>query len=716
MGMNRNWKSIILVISSFFALSASISAAPGDLDPTFGNGGKRTDWAGFASGVAIQPDGKIVVVGDPNLCCRSDIDFRVARYNPDGSPDTTFGGGTGRVTTDFNGNHDESEDLILQPDGKIIVAGWTILQSNSNLVSLAVARYNPDGSLDTTFGGGSGKVQTALGYFGTGRTDVALQPDGKILAVLGEFDFNDNNYGLLVRYNADGSPDTSFGNGGSVLSQYAMFSVTVQPADGKIVVNENGYYTPFDPPRIARFNTNGSLDTAFGSDGRVTVPAGVEFSSLAIDSAGKIVTAGGSVNGSTFEFTLVRFNGDGSPDSSFDGDGIVTTPSLQWANSIVIQSDSKIVAAGYGQGPGNYDLALARYNSNGSLDNTFGGGDGITTVDFNNSSDFGAAVALDSQGRVVVVGETGPVGGSVSIFAIARFLGDPTPTCANPIDCPDFFVRQHYLDFLNREPDAPGLAHWINEITICSDVANQLPGETQAQCIDRKRVNTSGAFYLSNEFQNSANFLIRVNWGSLGKDRAIGRKCIVGQHNALDAVCRPLYSDYVADMAKLTQGIVVNDQLDPNVINANKRNFVTEFVMRPGFLAEYPNAMTPDAYVDKLAQTTGIALSAQERQDLIAKVQTQGRAAVLFDIVDGTITIAGGQLVFNTRYGQAYYDQEFNPAFVFVEYLGYLRRNPDQAGYDHWLGKLNLYGNFVDAEMVRAFIVSDEYRGRFGSN
>ena len=89
---------------------------------------------------------------------------------------------------------------------------------------------------------------------------------------------------------------------------------------------------------------------------------------------------------------------------------------------------------------------------------------------------------------------------------------------------------------------------------------------------------------------------------------------------------------------------------------------------------------------------------------------------MLYKMVDGTTTLDGGFLRFDTRYGKAYYDQEFNPVFVFVEYLGYLRRNPDQAGYDHWLGKLKLYGNFVDAEMVRAFIVSDEYRGRFGSN
>jgi N-acetylneuraminic acid mutarotase len=285
---------------------------------------------------------------------------------------------------------------------------------------------------------------------------------------------------------------------------------------------------------------------------------------------------------------------------------------------------------------------------------------------------------------------------------------------ANPIDDSQFFVRQHYRDFLGREADAPGEAHWTGEITMCGESANRLPGETETQCIDRKRTNTSGAFYLSNEFQNSANFLIRVNWGSLGQDRAPGRKCIEGQHSALDAVCNPLYSQYLSDLATLTQGIVVNDQLNPDAINANKHDFVTQFVTRSNFLSAYPDTMTAGEYVDKLSQTTGIALTTQERADLIAEATTAGgRASVLYKIVDGTTTIDGGLLRFDTRYGKAYYDQEFNPVFVFVEYLGYLRRNPDQAGYDHWLGKLNFYGNFVDAEMVRAFIVSHEYRNRF---
>jgi uncharacterized protein DUF4214 len=286
---------------------------------------------------------------------------------------------------------------------------------------------------------------------------------------------------------------------------------------------------------------------------------------------------------------------------------------------------------------------------------------------------------------------------------------------SNRIDDPHFVVHQHYRDFLGREPDAPGQAHWTGEITMCSDPANRFPGETEAQCIDRKRVNTSGAFYLSNEFQNSANFLIRVNWGSLGQDRAPGRKCIEGQNSALDAVCNPLYSQYLSDMTALTQGIVANDQLDPNAINMNRHNFVAQFVTRPDFLAAYPETMTGAEYVDKLSQTTGVPLTTQERSDLIAEAAIAGgRASVLYKMVDGTTTLDGGFLRFDTRYGKAYYEQKFNPVFVFVEYLGYLRRNPDQAGYDHWLGKLTFYGNFVNAEMVRSFIVSDEYRRRFG--
>jgi hypothetical protein len=168
-------------------------------------------------------------------------------------------------------------------------------------------------------------------------------------------------------------------------------------------------------------------------------------------------------------------------------------------------------------------------------------------------------------------------------------------------------------------------------------------------------------------------------------------------------------------MATITQGIVVNDALDAARINANKQAFVTAFVQRADFRAVY-DALNNTQFVDKLFQTTGISPSSAERQALIDGLNsgTETRASVVFKIVDGTTTTTGGLLVFNTSYGQAFYNQEFDSTFVMMEYLGYLRRNPDQAGYDFWLSKLRLYGNWVDAQMVLAFIISPEYKSRFG--
>ena len=309
--------------------------------------------------------------------------------------------------------------------------------------------------------------------------------------------------------------------------------------------------------------------------------------------------------------------------------------------------------------------------------------------------------------------------GSVKVKPVRLRPGTTTPIT---IDDSDFFVQQQYIDFLRRFPDAPGFAHWLGEITQCSDAANRLPGETVAQCTDRKRTNTSGAFYLSNEFQNSANFLIRINWGSLGQAR---NGCnIVVNGTTYPAICNPLYSQYVADLATLTQGIVVNNALVPSQMTANRISFANAFIGRTAFTNVY-GSLNDTQYVDTLAQATGVALTAQERSDLIGQAGapgaactgftgfTSGRACVLYKIVDGTTTDSNGGFVFNTRYGQAYYQAQFNPVFVFVQYLAYLRRNPDTDGYDHWFGKLSFYGNFVDAEMVRSFIVSDEYRGRF---
>jgi len=167
-------------------------------------------------------------------------------------------------------------------------------------------------------------------------------------------------------------------------------------------------------------------------------------------------------------------------------------------------------------------------------------------------------------------------------------------------------------------------------------------------------------------------------------------------------------------MSQLAQGIVVNDKLAPDVINTNKHAFVDGFVNRSEFKAIY-DSLSNQQFVDKLFATTGIAPTDAERSTLVNGLNSgaESRSSVVFQVVDGTQTVAEGALIFNTRYGQAFYVQEFDVAFVFMEYVGYLRRNPDQPGYEYWLAKLKLYGNWVDAQMVMAFIQSPEYRLRF---
>jgi hypothetical protein len=204
--------------------------------------------------------------------------------------------------------------------------------------------------------------------------------------------------------------------------------------------------------------------------------------------------------------------------------------------------------------------------------------------------------------------------------------------------------------------------------------------------------------------------VLRVYWGTLGK--LLNSPGCPGVPQNLPGHCRPKYTDYIGDMATIVQGIVVNDKLDPNVINNNKRAFVDQFITRPEFQSIY-GALTPTQFVDKLSQTTGVPLSSDDRTALINEVTAGNKASAVFKIVDGTNTITDGALVFQTTYGKAFYDKEFDDAFVFLEYIAYLRRNPDQDGFNHWLGKLKFYGNWVDAQMVLAFILSPEYRNRF---
>jgi uncharacterized delta-60 repeat protein len=435
------------------AAYASVLAA-GDLDPTFGTGGKvTTDFGGdFAEGrsVILQPDGKIVVAGFTNQTTQGDDDFALLRYNSDGSLDTSFGI-NGIVTTDFNG-YDTANRVMLQSDGKIVVAGQNfnfITDTTFGSDDFALSRYNSDGSLDTSFGINGQVITDVNGSSNSGYGSI-LQSDGKIV-VVGDAYYDGSTTPTstsdfsLSRYTSDGSLDTSFGTGGIVTtnittgdldSSYDVAYSVVQQSDGKIVVVGDatlfsGSYSDF---ALSRYSSDGSLDTSFGINGIVTTDfKGSDDTGYSViqQSDGKIVVAGDTYDTSTSQtdFALSRYNSDGSLDTSFGISGIVTTDfngEDDTATSVTQQRDGKLIVAGTtNDNSGNSDnFALSRYNSDGSLDTSFGTNGKITT-DFNNDTDNGYTATLQPDGKIVLVGSAGQFGGDV---AIARYDAGLSPT------------------------------------------------------------------------------------------------------------------------------------------------------------------------------------------------------------------------------------------------------------------------------------------------
>lgn len=430
-----SWVLVFVYVSlAFLAARAQAEDSPGDLDPSFGTGGKvTTDFnSAFdrAFAVAIQADGKIVTVGSSNF------DFALVRYNSDGSLDPHFDG-DGMVTTDI-GLFDEAFAVAIQTDGKIVAAGRTAPEGGC--CQLALARYNADGSLDTSFDT-DGKVTTIFqGH--SAAFAVAIQSDGKIVAAgMTDSPFLDGF--ALARYNADGSLDTSFDEDGKVTTDFGGIDgasgLAIQ-ADGKIVVA--GWGGPADDFALARYNPDGSLDLVFGGGGKVTTDFdGLDRAEdMAVQEDGKIIAVGVSGSGN---FALARYNIDGTLDSSFDGDGKVITDfgGDDRAQGVAIQALGKIVAVGFSVLDYDEKFGIARYNHDGSLDTSFGL-NGKVTTDFGDPSDVGVLcpparsdcsndiaedIAVQSDGKIVVVGGAGACVPPCD-FAVARYLGDPVAT------------------------------------------------------------------------------------------------------------------------------------------------------------------------------------------------------------------------------------------------------------------------------------------------
>jgi len=402
-------------------LVPAVSTASGAPDACFAASGKAITAFGTdtdqARALAVQTDGNIVAAGF--VWNGSNSDFALFRYLPNGSLDTSFDF-DGKATIDY-GSDEDAYAVAIQADGKIVVAGYAFTGSN---LDIALVRYNTDGSLDGSFGTG-GRVTTAVGFGNDRAYAVTIQADGKIV-VAGEAYNGSNDDFALVRYNTDGSLDGSFGTGGKVTTAVGSdndfaYAVAIQ-ADGKIVVAGTSLIGSTADFVLVRYTTDGSLDPTFGTGGKVTTAIGTGNDlayAVAVQSDQKIVVAGYALIGSTADFALARYTTTGSLDLSFGTGGKVTTSlgNDDVANAVAVQSDGKIVAAGYTRAGSSADFALARYTTSGSLDATFDT-DGKVTTDLGNY-DVANAVAVQANGKIVLAGYSAI--GFDQEFALARY-------------------------------------------------------------------------------------------------------------------------------------------------------------------------------------------------------------------------------------------------------------------------------------------------------
>lgn len=416
-------------------LAGGLHALPGrgqagTLDPTFDIDGRVVTPIGPSAdqgnAVAVQADGKIVVAGARFQGFSTD--FAVLRYNPNGSLDNTFGT-NGVVTTDFANGDDIGRAVAIQADGKIVVVGYA---SGTVGYQFALARYNTNGTLDNTFDT-DGKVMTAVGAFNDLAQTVVIQPNGKIVAG-GWTETNSLNASdfAVVRYNANGTLDTTFDTDGKQTTDLGSifdlaYAMALQP-DGKLVLVGETRTNPGDSDfALVRYTTAGALDPTFDTDGRLVTamgPGNDQAFGVAIQSDGKILVAGFSFVQPNGLFALARYTPAGGLDTTFDQDGKVTTAPGGYASAyaLTLQPNQKILAAGYVFINGVQNFALVRYTPVGALDTSFGTG-GITTTAFVGTNEVGNAMALQPDGKIVVAGTT-DFNGTNSDVAVARYRND----------------------------------------------------------------------------------------------------------------------------------------------------------------------------------------------------------------------------------------------------------------------------------------------------
>jgi FG-GAP-like repeat len=528
--------------------------------------------------------------------------------------------------------------------------------------SVTVSDLNNDGKLDIVAGTYSEQL---------GNVKVLLGDGAGAFSAFSDFGGNADAYSPVVGdFNGDGNGDvavaknTEFAGGNYVIG--TAISVLLGDGSGRLGAATN--YTVGTGPTsmaVGDLNGDGKLDLAVANAGS--------------DNLSILLGDGVGGFGAATNFAVGDF------------------PNFQWFPPPQIS-----VAVGDFNGDGKPDLAVSHVVSadgSGTVSVLLGNGTG----GFSSPTNF----VVGTRPVSVVVSDFN--GDSKKDLAIANYGSNDVSilinTCSsaatNPIDDAQFFVRQHYRDFLNRDPDSSGLAFWTNEITSCG---------SDSQCTDVKRINVSASFFLSIEFQQTGYLVERIYKAAYGD--ATGTSNFPSNHQL--AVPAVRFNEFLTDTERIGQGVIVLQSGWEQLLESNKQAYAKEFVQTSRFISAFPATLTPADFVDKLNQNGGSVLSPSERTTAINYFAGAG---------DTSNMTARAQAVRQVAEDQDLYNAESNRAFVLAQYFGYLQRNPNDApestldytGFDFWLTKLNQFnGNYIQAEMVKAFLSSSEYRHRFG--
>ncbi len=495
----------------------------------------------------------------------------------------------------------------------------------------------------------------------SGHKEVLLQ-DGRVLMVGGyRAELYDPNTGIWSA------------TGGARKARY-NFTAAALP-NGKVLIAGGSPWFDYPPhslnsaelydPATGSWNFTGNLNT------------GREYHATALLGNGKVVVIGGSVcadSSCSLPMKSTELYDPATGTWSYTGD--LNTP--RGAISALPLSDGNVFVMGgytYDNTSGNPEV----YNANTGL---------WSKVANPSRNRYGGALAALVSGKVLLAGGETCID-ECSLDKTAELYSSAIAT--NQIDGTEFFVTQHYLDFLNRQPDASGLSFWANNITSCG---------FDPACFEVKRIDTSAAFFLSIEFQQTGYLVYRTYKASYG--------------NLPNAPVPIKFNEFLPDTQQIGQGVIVNQAGWEQVLENNKQAFFSAFVQRARFTSAYPTSLTPEQFVDQLFANAAVTPGAAARQAAINEFNSAANT---------TDTAARARALRRIAENSTLAQQEFNRAFVLTQYFGYLRRNPndppeatlDFQGYNFWLNKLNQFnGNYGQAEMVKAFLVSAEYRQRFG--